>query len=1220
MSSSKSSFNFFPFQWQYENTYIDDDEKCYQTVIHIYGWNEKNESVHIRVEDFPIPIWVELPSDIEWTENRIDMLQKKLSSFNKEETYNPKSIILQYKQPLYFAHLEKDDENPGKYKNKKFPYLLVTFRNTKAIEFFTYKLKQQIYVTGLGNLTLKCHCYEKSTTPIIKLLAFKQLPSANWILAKGEYVSADYRETTKCHEYICSFKNLQAHPNSDNMPVVYPKVLSFDNEAYSSNPGSMPKSTLPSDKVFMIGCTICEIIQKKKVYNKYILTLGECDPVEGVTIIKFKTELKLYLGFSEFIRKHDPDVIIGYNIFGWDIKYMVERSEKILMCLQDFKKMGAIPNKECPVMNESWESSAYGKQDMTYLELDGRLFIDMFPYIQRNFKLSNYRLETVCDEFLKTNKDPLKAKDMFSMYKGGNPSDMAIIASYCAQDSYVTILLYDKLLTWFDLTETATTNGVPIFYIYTKGQQIKIYSQLLKYCSKNNIVVQSNAYKVDENDDYVGASVTQPKAGLYKNILPFDFASLYPSIIMAHNIDFSTLAMDPNIPDELCHVVDGEDHLNCKCDKDPKKDSKRAPPKGKNGKIKRICGKFKDRFLKADVVGKGVIPTLLENLIKARKDTRKKIAINEEEIERLRALGENEKADELESMNLVYDKRQLSYKVSANSMYGAMGVKEGKLPLLPGARSTTYIGRVSIKKASQFLEDECNGQVIYNDTDSAYTYFPEMQNKTPEEIWQFAEDVVRRVAKLFPSPMKLEFEDKIYHKFLILTKKRYVAQPISREGVIETKLFKRGVVLQRRDNCPLLRDIYQQVVWYVLDNIDHLTEVSRESTSKELLSDPIISELLNMVSDQITDSLFNFKNSYKNFVITKALKRETYKNKTLPSHVFVAKKMRERGIDVPQNSRIEYVLLNNGNGYRKDELQNAKVEDVNFYIENKDLLRLDYLYYLEKQFAKPLKEILNVTVFQTDFMKHHLKHRIQKSHIITQLKGLFSPKLNFIDNVEISWKNMSLYEYTYAYDGAPFAYKDFFNKEEVVDMIDYISSKLEKENQVIYPSIQQVYRALSVFQPKTVLLGREPSSSCGLAFSVENGINMESKNILQEVRNCGYDIDDKNGDLSLWEKNGVMLLHTSLTSNNVKSHKTLWMPFIKLFLEYLKCPVGLLMNEDIDNYSSYFDNVINFPNPSNTNEFIGSKCFNKVNNILSMNNKRINWNTIEYKFDLPSGN
>lgn len=80
------------------------------------------------------------------------------------------------------------------------------------------------------------------------------------------------------------------------------------------------------------------------------------------------------------------------------------------------------------------------------------------------------------------------------------------------------------------------------------------------------------------------------------------------------------------------------------------------------------------------------------------------------------------------------------------------------------------------------------------------------------------------------------------------------------------------------------------------------------------------------------------------------------------------------------------------------------------------------------------------------------------------------------------------------------------------------------------------------------------------------------------------------------------------------------MPFIKLFLEYLKCPVGFLMNEHIDNYSCYFNNVINFPDPNNRNEFIGSKCFNKVNNILNMNNKRVNWNTIEYNFDLPSSN
>ena len=125
----------------------------------------------------------------------------------------------------------------------------------------------------------------------------------------------------------------------------------------------------------------------------------------------------------------------------------------------------------------------------------------------------------------------------------------------------------------------------------------------------------------------------------------------------------------------------------------------------------------------------------------------------------------------LDVKNPILDKRQLSYKVSANSMYGAMGVKKGYLPLLPGAMCVTYRGRTAIQEASKFLEEHCGGNVIYNDTDSAYTYFNCLEGKSMKEVWEYAEDVVEKVKKLFPPPMKLEFEGKAYVKFLILTKK-----------------------------------------------------------------------------------------------------------------------------------------------------------------------------------------------------------------------------------------------------------------------------------------------------------------------------------------------------------------------------------------------------------------------------------------------------------------
>jgi DNA polymerase elongation subunit (family B) len=1052
-------FDFFAFNWTHRDEYTEEGLK---NTIRIYGINKKNESVYVKIPDFQIPMWIELPKEIEWTEHYIRVITNQFMNVKKE--IRPTHISFQKLHKLYYAEVkEKKDKDGNKYyEKKKFPYLCAMFDNTQALEIFkniisTYKGYQ---IDGIGKLKFKCHCFERSITPVLKLFAVRNLPSSGWITGIGKKVCSEDKESTKKHEYICSFTQLMKTKDDKikTLPIVYPKVLSFDNEAYSSVENSMPNSKKPEDKVFQIGCTLLEQNGKNKTYKKYLLSLGEPSPIDGVIVKHFKTEYKLYVGFMELIKETDPDIIIGYNIFGWDITYM---NDRMLFFGYNWNDISSIKGKDSIIKEINWESSAYGKQDMKYIESEGRLFIDLLPYIKRNYKLHNYRLETVCDEFLKNiNKDPLKAKDMFKLYKENKPEGLSLIGKYCAQDSYVTLLLYEKLLIWFDLVEASTTNGVPMLYLYTKGQQIKMYSQVLQYCIHNNIVVESNAYIPNENDNYTGAFVEEPINGLYKGIVPFDFASLYPSIIMAYNIDYSKLVVDENIPDEDCNVFIWNDHVQC--EHDPKiiekkeKERKRKEEKErkekdkikksrekqnklslKNGDIKIVqeegkneedinifenpdqekpksekkvvCASYHFRFLKADKSEKGVIPTLLENLIRARKNTRKQIEENEKLIDNLKNdfkqtsnIDFKDKIikdiENLEELNLCLDKRQLSYKISANSMYGAMGVKKGYLPFLQGAMCVTAKGRESIHKASDYLQNKCGGTVIYNDTDSAYTYFKCLENKPMNECWDYVEKVVQQIvdSKLFPSPMKLEFEGKIYNKFLILTKKRYVAQPIDRDGNVSSKLVKRGIVLQRRDNCQFLRDIYQMTIDKILKYIDIITNIKDKNLSlRELQNIPEIKDILDSIIFSI-DTLFQWKYNFKNFIITKTLTRlpKDYKGKRMPVHAFLASKMEKRGIPIQIGSRIEYLLLDISNvGYNKKELQQEKVEDSVYFSEFRELLRIDYLYYLRTQVVKPIDELIKLCLGIHKFMENQFEFRVNKTNLLASFKNKLKPQI-----------------------------------------------------------------------------------------------------------------------------------------------------------------------------------------------------------------------------------
>lgn len=133
----------------------------------------------------------------------------------------------------------------------------------------------------------------------------------------------------------------------------------------------------------------------------------------------------------------------------------------------------------------------------------------------------------------------------------------------CCQDSNVTLLLFDKLKTWVGMCQMSAIFGVGIVDLYTQGQQLKIYSQVYRECLDKNIVVEQDAFQCAEDETYTGAIVLDPEPGMYKDVVTFDFASLYPSVMMANNICYSTRVTDPNIPDEDCHVFDWWDHQGC---------------------------------------------------------------------------------------------------------------------------------------------------------------------------------------------------------------------------------------------------------------------------------------------------------------------------------------------------------------------------------------------------------------------------------------------------------------------------------------------------------------------------------------------------------------------------------------------------------------------------------------------------------------------------------
>jgi DNA polymerase elongation subunit (family B) len=762
---------FFPYSWHI------DEEETEVTCMRIYGLNDKNQNICLRINNFTPYVYIELPIEKSWNNSNTQLVVNKINELLGKQRPLENTLVWKYK--LYGAYLD-DSGN-----RKKFPYLFCNFSNRGDIKSLTYKLKNNQHIVGMGSLKFKVH--ESDADPVLQFTCCRKIPTAGWVKFHGNEVHSSEKLTLCDHEYMVKWKHVTPYQRDG---VAKPKIMGFDIEVNSTNPSAMPKADKIGDKIFQISCVLARDGDNPNDYEKYLLTLGQPDPDivgEDVLVQMFETEASLLEGFTTFIREENPNIIVGYNILGFDIPYMIARA-KMNMCIFDFDKQGFHKFAHAKERIIKWSSSAYKNQEFEFLDAEGRVYVDLLPLVKRDFKFNNYKLKTISEYFIGETKDPLTPKGIFKCYRIGIKKDknnqysnkaqraMGIVGKYCVQDSALVVRLMDKLKTWVGLTEMASVCNVPIFSLYTQGQQIKVFSQLYKHCMYEDIVVEKDGYQVSENERYVGAKVFPPIPGRYKMVVPFDFASLYPTTIIAYNIDYHTwVPPGSNISDSMCHVMEWEDHLGC--EHDPKvirklqltkyidtekeeikklrekrnalKDALRKKElmdeiNSKNDELKPyieerseltktiaknpMCACRKYRFLKEP---RGVLPNIIQNCLDARKHTRKvDMKKCKEEIARLINDTKENGTDNtalITAQNTlldVLDKRQLAFKVSANSMYGAMGVRRGYLPFMPGAMCTTYMGRTNIEVVAKTIPEKYGGELIYGDTDTILATTP----------------------------------------------------------------------------------------------------------------------------------------------------------------------------------------------------------------------------------------------------------------------------------------------------------------------------------------------------------------------------------------------------------------------------------------------------------------------------------------------------------------
>ncbi|KAJ7945210.1 DNA polymerase [Quillaja saponaria] len=844
-------------------------------IIRIFGVSKEGHSICCLAHGFEPYFYISCPPG---------MGPDDISSFHQILEGRMREVNRNSNVPKFVRRIELIQRRSIMYyqQQSSHPFLKIVVALPTMVASCRGILDRGIHIDGLGMKNFMT--YESNVLFALRFMIDCNIVGGNWI----EVPAGKYKKTSKtlshCQlEFDCFYSELISHAPEGEFSKMAPfRILSFDIEC-AGRKGHFPEPT--HDPVIQVA-NLVTLQGEDQPLIRNVMTLKSCSPIVGVDVMSFDTEREVLLAWRDFIRQVDPDIIIGYNICKFDLPYLIERAETLK--ISEFPLLGRIKSSRVRVKDTTFSSRQYGTRESKEVTVEGRVQFDLLQVMQRDYKLSSYSLNSVSAHFLSEQKEDVH-HSIISDLQNGNAETRRRLAVYCLKDAYLPQRLLDKLMFIYNYVEMARVTGVPISFLLSRGQSIKVLSQLLRKAKQKNLVIPNVKQVGSEQGTYEGATVLEAKAGFYeKPIATLDFASLYPSIMMAYNLCYCTLVT----PEDVRKMNLPPEYVN-------------KTPSG-------------ETFVKPNLQ-KGILPEILEELLAARKRAKADL---------------KEVKDPLEKA--VLDGRQLALKISANSVYGFTGATIGQLPCLEISSSVTSYGRQMIEHTKKLVEDkfttlggyEHTAEVIYGDTDSVMVQFGV---PSVEEAMNLGREAAEYISGTFTKPIRLEFE-KVYYPYLLISKKRYAGLFWTTSDKFD-KMDTKGIETVRRDNCLLVKNLVTECLHKIL--------IDRDIPGAVLY-----------VKNTISDLLMN-RMDLSLLVITKGLTKTGDDYEVKAAHVELAERMRKRDAATAPNvgDRVPYVIIKAAKGakaYEKSEdpiyvLENNIPIDPQYYLENqisKPLLRI----------------------------------------------------------------------------------------------------------------------------------------------------------------------------------------------------------------------------------------------------------------------------------------
>ena len=738
-------FQIYDFVEDHEKIEDDSDsesskDELPEYIIHVFGRTLDDKSVYCRVRNFTPHFYIRLPKSWSYksAKNNIKIMESWFKSFQNKKVWK------KFRNGLIDIDLVSKKDAIGFTNDKEYYFARLVFNNSYAMKKYRYMIEQnKIFIPRVTTKSTQFKTYEANILPMIRCFHIKKVSGCSWVrIEKYEQITFEAEKYSYCDiELIIDWKNLEPIEKDCNAPL---RIASFDIECTSGD-GQFPMARRKSDQIIQIGTT-CTHLGESVPFRQHIVCLDKTDPVDGVVTEWYSDERDLVLAWKKEIIKSDCDIMTGYNIFFFDEKYIYDRCDHHLGIKIEISMLSKLKNRECNFRDFKLSSSAMGENLIRYWDTPGRVHVDLMKDVQKTYNLSSYKLDNVASHFIRgkiekidkkyskkrkgykytihcanvddiydndyihiehvksfvsdfigtkyfvksvdkekktlsfvsdvvieaveegdlfwsQGKDDVTPQDIFRLQKGSS-RDRSIVAKYCVKDCTLVNVLVNKLEVITKNIEMANVCYVPFSYLFVRGQGVKLFSLCLKVYREHGYLFPVLTKPKDNDGGYEGAIVFDPIPSVYyEPLVTKDYASLYPSSILQKNMSHETMVRSSDY-DEIEDI----EYYN-------------AQYKQNDGTVKNVRFAKKDEKL-------GVVPTILDTLLKERKAVKKQMKVEKDQFK-----------------YKILDAKQSALKVTANSLYGQLGAPTSPVYMRAIAACTTSTGREMLIFAKKYDEE-----------------------------------------------------------------------------------------------------------------------------------------------------------------------------------------------------------------------------------------------------------------------------------------------------------------------------------------------------------------------------------------------------------------------------------------------------------------------------------------------------------------------------------